>query len=122
VRFLVDANLSPRLVDQLQALGHDAAHLSGLGLLSAPDERILELARVEGRVVISADSDFGTILAATHATTPSVLYLRGTSGRRVDALAARIAAALPTVESPLREGSLVVLEPSVVRIRSLPIL
>jgi predicted nuclease of predicted toxin-antitoxin system len=122
VRFLVDVNLSPRLVDRLQALGHDAAHVAALGLLLDPDEMILDLARVEDRVVITADSDFGTILASTRVTKPSVLYLRGTTGRRVEPVVARIAEALLLVESHLLDGSLVVLEPSVVRIRSLPIL
>lgn len=122
MRFLVDINLSPRLADQLGALGHDVVHAWSLGLGSAPDAVLLERVRSENRVLISADSDFGTILAATRATTPSVLYLRGVSGRRVDDLVARLAAALPMIEEALEAGSLVVVEPARVRIRSLPIL
>jgi len=79
VRFLVDINLSPRLADQLGALGHDVVHAWSLGLGSAPHAVLLERARSENRVLVSADSDCGTILAATRATTPSVLYLRGVS-------------------------------------------
>ncbi len=122
MRFLVDINLSPRLADQLGALGHDVVHAWSLGLGSAPDEALLDRAPSEERVLLSADSDFGTILAVTRATTPSVLYLRGVSGRRVDDLMARLAAALPMTEEALKAGSLVVVEPATVRIRSLPIL
>lgn len=122
MRFLVDQNLSPRLVEKLNSLGHDAVHASALGLQAATDEAVLDRARSDGRVVVSADSDFGTILAATRARTPSVLYVRGTSGRRVESILARISAALPQVEAALLDGSLVVVEPSILRIRALPIL
>jgi predicted nuclease of predicted toxin-antitoxin system len=122
LRFLVDINLSPRLADQLGALGHDVVHAWSLGLGSAPDAVLLERVRSENRVLMSADSDFGTILAATRATTPSVLYLRGVSGRRVDDLVARVVTALPAIQEALTAGSLVVVEPAIVRIPSLPIL
>ncbi|HTV10351.1 MAG TPA: DUF5615 family PIN-like protein [Acidimicrobiales bacterium] len=122
MKFLVDINLSPRLADQLGALGHDVVHAWSLDLGSAPDTVLLERARAEDRVLVSADSDFGTILAATRAATPSVLYLRGVTGRRVEDLVARITTALPAVEKALNAGSLVVVEPATVRIRSLPIL
>jgi predicted nuclease of predicted toxin-antitoxin system len=54
--------------------------------------------------LISADSDFGTIRAATRASKPSVVYLRGVSGRRVEDLATRLTAALPIIEDALKEG------------------
>ena len=122
MRFLVDLNLSPRLSYQLTDLGHDSVHAQSLGMLTAPDEVLLERARSEDRILISADSDFGTSLATTRARMPSVLYLRGASGRRVEELVARISSALSVAEGALQEGSLVVVEPSAVRIRSLPIL
>lgn len=122
MKFLVDLNLSPRLADQLQTAGHDAVHAASRSLHAAPDEAVLDVARAEGRVLVSADSDFGTILAASRATRPSVLYLRGTTGRRVEQLAQRISAALPSIEEALTGGSLVVIEPTLIRIRPLPIL
>jgi len=122
VKFLVDLKLSPRLADRPQRAGHDAVHAASRSLHAAPDEAVLEVARAEGRVPVSADSDFGTILAASRATRPSVLYLRGTTGRRVEQLAQRISAALPSIEDALTGGSLVVIEPTLIRIRPLPIL
>jgi len=51
-----------------------------------------------------------------------VLYLRGTTGRRVEQLAQRISAALPSIEEALTGGRLVVIEPTLIRIRPLPLL
>jgi hypothetical protein len=51
VRFLVDQNLSPKIVERLAVAGHDAVHISALGLASASDSRIIAVAVVTDRVV-----------------------------------------------------------------------
>lgn len=122
MKFLVDQNLSPRLAAVLVEHGHDAVHTSDRGLDGAHDEAVLERARTEDRTLISADSDFGTILASTRAARPSVLYIRRIQGRRVEQLADLIVGNLDIVEEALREGSLVVLGEGNARIRRLPIL
>lgn len=122
MRFLVDQNLSPRLARVLVERGHDAVHTSQLGLEAASDATVLDVARTEGRTLISADSDFGTILASTRAIRPSVLYIRRVQGRRVELLADLIVGNLDIVEEALERGSLVVLGDGNARIRGLPIL
>lgn len=122
MRFLVDQNLSPRLATVLTEQGHDAVHTSDLGLDVAPDETVLERARADDRVLVSADSDFGTILASTRAVRPSVLYIRRVQGRRVEQLAALIADSLTVTDAALQDGSIVVLGEGTARIRRLPIL
>jgi predicted nuclease of predicted toxin-antitoxin system len=62
MRFLIDNNLSPKLADLLADAGHDASHVRDLGLGSANDEVVLDRARLENRILISADTDFGTCL------------------------------------------------------------
>jgi predicted nuclease of predicted toxin-antitoxin system len=42
VRFVVDANLSPKVAASLQDRGHDAVHVAEVGLLSASDQVIME--------------------------------------------------------------------------------
>jgi predicted nuclease of predicted toxin-antitoxin system len=121
VRFLVDANLSPRLAAALIAAGHDAVHVRELGMSSATDTAIIEAAEHDRRIVLSADTDFGTILALTGRTSPSVLLLRLTSPRRTELIAALLDANLPDVAEPLAAGAVVVVEDDRVRVRSLPL-
>ena len=64
MRLLLDNNLSPRLVDVLAKEGWDVVHVGALGLRAANDRVVLEAVRDDGRILISADTDFGTLLAA----------------------------------------------------------
>ena len=77
MRLLIDANLSPRVAAQLSEAGFDAVHVADVGLLTAADEEILEYAGANQRVIVSADSDFGEMLAASPGRAqPSVVLLR----------------------------------------------
>ena len=95
MRLLLDNNLSPRLVDVLLAAGWDVVHVASLELRSAPDRIVLEAARRDGRHLVSADTDFGALLASSHATGPSVVLVRRVIGRRVNDLADILIANLP---------------------------
>lgn len=121
MRFLVDLNLSSRFADGLRSAGHDVVHAADVELFGAPDEVVLSWALEDERVVISADSDFGTLLARSSALGPSVLYLRRIQRRRVDQLLELVLASLPLIEAALGEGSVVVLGDGTARIRKLPI-
>jgi predicted nuclease of predicted toxin-antitoxin system len=120
VKFLVDNNLSPLLAENLNASGHDALHLRDLGMQAAADEVVLARAAAEGRVLISADTDFGGLLARSGATEPSVLLIRRLAGRRAAEQAAIIHANLDQVAEDLDAGAVVVLGEEWVRIRPLP--
>ena len=121
MKFLVDNALSPRLADGLRDAGHDAVHVRDLGLAGATDDELFKLAANEKRVLLSEDTDFGTILALRSERRPSVLLFRRMSDRSARALLALLLANLDVVSAALEAGAVVVIEPDRVRVRRLPI-
>ncbi|HYT89274.1 MAG TPA: DUF5615 family PIN-like protein [Gemmataceae bacterium] len=120
VKLLVDMNLSPDWVPVLQSHGWSAVHWSTVGDPRAPDHDIMDWARANDSVVFTHDLDFGTVLALTHATGPSVLQIRGD-----DVLPAHmeviVIAALRQHEADLAAGALIVVDAKKFRVRILPI-
>ena len=121
MRFLVDQCLSPDFAVALAEAGHDVLHVRDLGMQRAGDAEVLELARSQDRVLVSADTDFGTLLAQGGATRPSVIIFRRATGRRPVAQAALLVANLPAMTEALDDGSVAVLEQTRLRLRRLPI-
>jgi predicted nuclease of predicted toxin-antitoxin system len=119
VRFLVDNALSVRVARALGEAGHDATHVRDLGMQAASDLDILERARAESRAVISADADFGTLLAFELTASPSVLLLRR-KDNRTEALVAVLLANLPELLEDIEAGSMVVIDDRRVRVHRLP--
>jgi len=120
LRFLVDNALSPVVAEKLIEAGHDALHVRDLGMQAAPDEEIFEAAVEKGRSIVSADTDFGTILALRRTAKPSVLIFRRSSGRRPEEQARLLLRQLPRITDALERGSVVVIEEDRLRIRALP--
>lgn len=122
MRFLIDNALSPRVAEQLRDAGHDAVHVRQYELQAAADEIIFDRAVTEDRIVVSADTDFGTLLASRRATRPSVILFRRGTQRRPDEEVALLLSNLPALADALADGSVAVIEPERIRIRSLPLL
>jgi predicted nuclease of predicted toxin-antitoxin system len=122
VRFLIDNALSPEVARRLREAGHDAVHVHDVGLQQASDDVIFDYAQQEERVVVSADTDFGTILATRQQRLPSVVLFRRGAQRRPSSQVAVLFANLPAIERDLAQGSIVVFEPHRMRIRALPLI
>ncbi len=120
MKFLADMGVSPRVVEHLRLMGHDAVHLHEHGLDRMTDTDILAKAHAENRVVLTHDLDFGDLLAASQDVLPSVILFRlqdmrpGTVNRHLDDI---LAQHLPALES----GAILSVTERRVRLRMLPI-
>jgi len=121
VRLLVDANLSPKIAVQLVAAGHDATHVRDHGLLAAPDEEIAAYAVAHSQTIVSADSDFTTMLALSGRTSPSLVLLRSADALTPAEQGALLRDNLPAVAGALEQGAVVSISRRHLRVRSLPL-
>jgi predicted nuclease of predicted toxin-antitoxin system len=95
-------------------------NMSAMGLATASDESILVAARQQQAVVATLDADFHRLLAATRATTPSVVRIR-IEGMKADQIARILAQVIAVASAELSSGAVVSVTETRIRVRSLPI-
>jgi predicted nuclease of predicted toxin-antitoxin system len=110
VKFLIDENLAPRLASELVGAGHDAVHVSDLGLRSSPDQEILKVAFNQGRILISCDTDFGQLIERDSSGSPSLVLIRRMRDYRVKAILGRVLVLLSVHSEVLTSGGIVVVD------------
>lgn len=96
MRFLVDEMFSPHVAELLRDAGHDARHVSEIGLAAAEDVRILDLVVAQRRVVLTENAiDFVPLLdertAAGASVTPVLIALKRNLPRAAGVLATELA-------------------------------
>lgn len=119
MRIIIDMNLSPLWVDFFSQNLIDSAHWSSIGKATDEDSIIFDFAKKNDSIVFTNDLDFGTILAATNALSPSVIQVR-TQDLMPDVIGDRILMCLKEFEEHLNNGCLLTLDNSKSRVRILP--
>lgn len=97
-----------------------AVHVRDVGLGSASDGAVFDYAATERRVVVTADLDFGDIVARAGRARVGVVLLRLRNPSPLRSLA-RITSVLPPVADVLFRGALVVVSEHQIRIRTLEV-
>jgi len=108
------------LLDVLQTHGHEGVHAHQIGQDRASDAELLEIARRENRVIITADLDFPRLLALSLGEGPGLILFRGGnySDKEMCDLLVRV---LQKVPEETIEKSICVVDRKRVRVTQLPL-
>ena len=120
MKFLADMGISVVTVDYLRSQGYDAVHLREQGLHKLEDPAILQKARMEQRILLAHDLDFGDLLAASGAVLPSVVIFRLRDMRPAN-VNRHLEALLAERSVELEQGVIVSVTEGRIRMRRLPI-
>lgn len=75
MRLLADESCDGRVIRALRLAGHDVKSVREIAP-ELPDEQVIAVARIEGRVLITEDRDFGQIFFATDSKSAGVILIR----------------------------------------------
>ncbi|BAY30595.1 hypothetical protein NIES2107_24400 [Nostoc carneum NIES-2107] len=121
MKLLLDQGLPYSTAALLREAGIDTIHVGEIDMSVAEDTEILQRAREEGRVVVTVDADFHTLLVIDEATSPSVIRIR-IEKLRAHALKDLLLTVIAECQEDLEQGSAITVEPNRIRIRRLPLL
>ncbi|ETR69529.1 MAG: hypothetical protein OMM_09518 [Candidatus Magnetoglobus multicellularis str. Araruama] len=113
-------NLSPEWVKVFSDHEIEAIHWIDIGDPRSTDETIMNWAEKNGYIIFTHDLDFGTLLAATQKSKPSVIQVR-THDVTPNYLKDIVINAINQFETHLKNGALIVVNEKKCRARILPI-
>jgi len=120
MRFLADMGVATSTVRALISAGHDAVHLSALGLQRLADDKILVKARDEKRIVLTFDLDFADLLALGLFDSPSIVIFR-LHNETPASVNPKLNQVIAERAAELERGALIIIEDARYRMRHLPL-
>lgn len=116
MKFKLDENLPNELALVFRNAGHDAATVLGQGLGGAKDPELITVCRLEGRALLTLDTDFSDIRAYRPSAHPGIVVFRLQSQMRDHVLEVGRRFLQKLSDSTL-DGQLWIVEESRIRIR-----
>lgn len=113
MRFLVDRCAGRRLAVWLREQGHDCVEVQSLGDTDPGDRAVLDQAVAEGRILVTIDTDFGTLVFREGAPHTGVIRLPDVPAAARIVLMADV---LARFASDVEAGALVTVRGSRIRI------
>lgn len=120
MKLLLDQGLPRTAAALLRERGIDTVHTGEIGLATAEDAEILQLAAAQGRAVVTLDSDFHALLAHTGSRSPSVIRIR-IERLRAQATAELLIRVVSDWQGDLEAGAVLTVQPGRIRFRRLPL-
>ena len=121
MKLLIDNALSPQIASLLRENGYDVIHVRDINLQAAPDAEVFAEAERDERVIVSADTDFGALLALRGSVNPSFILFRKTTGVQPSVIASQLLELLRGYRQEIDAGCILTVTNDFVRIRRLPV-
>ena len=115
MKFKIDENLPPVVVEVFRARGHDAVTVEDQGMRGTSDPDLAKVCAAEGRVVVTMDKGFGYVVGFPPEEGSGIVVLR-LGIPSVRAIAGAIERFLAVVREDEYAGNLIVVRDTVVRI------
>ena len=117
LKFLVDEDLPRSTAHLLREMGFVALDVRDCGLRGKSDEEIFEYAQKENAIILTGDRGIGSILRFTPGTYYGIVIAHFPNELPVSKLNTQIKNALNQLTEDDLDGSLVIIEPTKIRIR-----
>lgn len=120
MKFLLNLCLSPKIVLSIRSLGHEAIRVDQLNLAKASDHDIFYYAIRNDMIVLTADLDFGQILAFTQKNKPSVIIFR-LENPSTEKVTKYLTQVITKFQNELEKGCIIAVNEKQIRVRELPL-
>ncbi|HEV2695314.1 MAG TPA: DUF5615 family PIN-like protein [Verrucomicrobiae bacterium] len=120
MKLLLDQGTPRSAASILRKSGFDAVHTAEIGMAESSDQKILQRAFDDLRVVVTLDADFHTILALSQARQPSVIRIR-MEGLRAEAFSEVLLSVIESCAEDLKRGAMISIRDFQIRVRLLPV-
>jgi predicted nuclease of predicted toxin-antitoxin system len=82
MRWLLDQGVPRSASARLNDWSEDAIHVGDIGMAAASDAAIIDQARQDGRIIVTLDADFHSLIATSGAAKPTVIRIREERAQR----------------------------------------